>query len=102
MQRSTAAHKESGEPTSRRRSNSTVVRVPPDEVISWDVAQALCRLSLRIRRPISVLLTRRGVTRDVIIGTELSLPDSTLAKGRDSVQSLCGLRLLETQLRNGQ
>lgn len=58
----------------------------------------MCQLSLEIRRPVAVLLTRRGSVQEVIIGTELTLSPTTLAKFRAGARSLRGLRLIRTQL----
>lgn len=60
----------------------------------------MCQLSEDIRRPIAVLLTRRGQIQEVIIGTDLTLSPNTLAKFRVGPRSLRGLRLIRTQLQN--
>lgn len=58
----------------------------------------MCQLSLEIRRPLAVLLTRRGQVQEIIIGTELTLSPATLSKFRSGARSLRGLRLIRTQL----
>lgn len=58
----------------------------------------MCQLSLDFRRPIGVLLTRRGQVQEIIVGTDLTLSPTTLAKFRAGSRSLRGLRLLRTQL----
>ena len=58
----------------------------------------MCQLSQDIRRAIAVLLTRRGQVEEIIIGTDLTLSPSTLAKFRAGSRSLRGLRVLRTQL----
>jgi GTPase len=73
-------------------------RVPVDKVISAELAKTMCQLSLEIRRPIGVLLTRRGLVQETIIGTELTLSPTTMAKFRAGTRSLRGLRLMRTQL----
>jgi GTPase len=73
-------------------------RVSTDKVISPELAKTMCQLSIDIRRPIGVLLTRRGLVQEVIVGTELSLTPTTLAKFRTGARSLRGLRLIRTQL----
>jgi GTP-binding protein HflX len=58
----------------------------------------MCQLTLDIRRPIAVLLTRRGLVQEIIVGTDLTLSPTTLAKFRAGPRSLRGLRLIRTQL----
>jgi GTPase len=62
------------------------------------LARTLCQLSLDIRRPLAVLLTRRGLIQEIIVGTDLTLSPTTLAKFRAGARSLRGLRLIRTQL----
>ncbi len=73
-------------------------RVPQDRVLSPEMAKTLCQVSLDVRRPIAVLLTRRGQIQEVIVGTDLTLSATTLAKFRAGPRSLRGLRLIRTQL----
>ena len=73
-------------------------RVPQDKVLSLELAKAMCQLSLEIRRPLAVLLTRRGQVQEIIIGTDLTLSATTLSKFRAGSRSLRGLRLIRTQL----
>ena len=58
----------------------------------------MCQLTLDIRRSIAVLLTRRGLVQEIIVGTDLSLSPTTLTKFRAGPRSLRGLRLIRTQL----
>ena len=74
--------------------------MPHDKVLSPELAKAMCQLSQDIRRAIAVLLTRRGQVQEIIIGTDLTLSPSTLAKFRAGSRSLRGLRVLRTQLRD--
>jgi GTPase len=73
-------------------------RVPQDKLLSLELAKAMCQLSLEIRRPLAVLLTRRGQVQEIIIGTDLALSPTTLSKFRAGSRSLRGLRLIRTQL----
>ncbi len=73
-------------------------RVSTDKVVSPELARTMCQLSLDIRRPIGVLLTRRGLVQEVIVGTELQVSPTTLAKFRAGARALRGLRLIRTQL----
>jgi GTP-binding protein HflX len=72
--------------------------VPQDKVLSPELAKAMCQLSLELRRPLAVLLTRRGQVQEIIIGTDLTLSPTTLSKFRAGSRSLRGLRLIRTQL----
>lgn len=73
-------------------------RVPNDKVISLELAKALAQLTLEIRRPIGVLLTRRGQVQEVIVGSALTLSSTTMTLFRTSPRSLRGLRFIRTQL----
>lgn len=73
-------------------------RVPLDRVLSLELAKTVCQLTLDIRRPIAVVLTRKGQVQEIIVGTELTLAPATLARFRAGVQSLRGLRVIRTQL----
>ena len=69
-------------------------------MLSLDLAKAMCQLSLEIRRPLALLLTRRGQVQEIIIGTDLALSPTTLSKFRAGSRSLRGLRLIRTQLQD--
>lgn len=73
-------------------------RVPHDKVLSLELAKAMCQLSMEIRRPLAVLLTRRGQVQEILVGTDLTLSPTTLSKYRAGSRSLRGLRLIRTQL----
>ncbi len=73
-------------------------RVPSDKVISLELAKAMAQLTLEIRRPLGVLLTRRGQVQEVIVGTELTLSSTTMTVFRAGARSLRGLRFVRTQL----
>lgn len=73
-------------------------RVPQDKVLSPELARTMCQLTLDIRRPLAVLLTRRGLVQEIIVGTDLALSPATAAKFRAGPRSLRGLRLVRTQL----
>lgn len=72
-------------------------RVPHDKVLSPELAKTLCQLSSEVRRPIAVVLSRRGQVQEITIGTELVLSPTTLAKHRAGPRSLRGLRVIRTQ-----
>jgi GTP-binding protein HflX len=58
----------------------------------------MAQLTLEIRRPLGVLLTRRGQVQEVIVGTELTLSSTTMTLFRTGTRSLRGLRFVRTQL----
>ncbi|MEK9140815.1 MAG: GTPase HflX, partial [Nitrospirota bacterium] len=58
----------------------------------------MAQLTIELRRPIGVLLTRRGQVQEVIVGTELTLSSTTLTLFRTGARSLRGLRFIRTQL----
>ena len=72
--------------------------MPPDRVLSPELAKSLAQLALDIRRPLAVLVTRRGLIQEIIVGTEMVLSPTTQAKFRAGPRSLRGLRLIRTQL----
>jgi GTP-binding protein HflX len=72
--------------------------VPQDKILSLELAKTMCQLTLDIRRPIAVLMTRRGLVQEIIVGMDLTLSPTTLAKFRTGPRSLRGLRLIRTQL----
>jgi GTP-binding protein HflX len=73
-------------------------RVPSGKVISLELAKAMAQLTLEIRRPLGVLLTRRGQVQEVIVGTELTLSSTTITLFRTGARSLRRLRFVRTQL----
>lgn len=75
-------------------------RVPHDKILTPELAKTMCQLTLDIRRPIAVVLTRRGLVQEIIVGTDLVLSPATAAQFRAGPRSLRGLRLIRTQLRD--
>jgi GTP-binding protein HflX len=73
-------------------------RVSHDKVLSPELVKTMCQLTAEIRRPIGVLLTRRGLVQEIIVGTEITLSPTSLGKFRAGPRSLRGLRLVRTQL----
>ncbi|TLY42322.1 MAG: GTPase HflX [Nitrospirae bacterium] len=75
-------------------------RVPEDAIISWELARFCSGLSREIGRQIGLLINRRGLIEDVIVGNdrEVVLPD--LSDYRLGRQALRGIRLIHTHLRD--
>ncbi|MBH0197976.1 MAG: GTPase HflX [Nitrospira sp.] len=74
--------------------------MPHDKILTPELAKTMCQLTLDIRRPIAVVLTRRGLVQEIIVGTDLVLSPATAAQFRAGPRSLRGLRLIRTQLRD--
>jgi len=74
-------------------------RIPPDQVVTPEVARALCLLSRELGRQVGVLVDRRGEVRFVLLGDdrEIHIPD--LSAYRVGHRRLRGLRCLHTHLR---
>jgi GTP-binding protein HflX len=74
-------------------------RIPPREVISYELAGYMCELSAELHRQIGVLIDRRGGIEHVVVGdaSQLMLPDVGRLRGRAG--RFRGLRLVHTHLR---
>lgn len=75
-------------------------RVPTNKVITPELARACTELSHEIRCQIGLLLTRRGVVEQVIVGNARELVITDLSRFALSRRSLRGLRLVHTHLQN--
>jgi GTP-binding protein HflX len=75
-------------------------RVPPEKVVTTEIARACTELSYETRRQIGLLIDRRGHIVSVIIGNdhELVIPD--LSRSRSGLRLLRGVRLVHTHLKN--
>ncbi|HEV8630719.1 MAG TPA: GTPase HflX, partial [Thermoanaerobaculia bacterium] len=73
--------------------------MPPDQVVSPELARHLAEVSRSIGRQVGVFLGREGSVRNVIVGdaTKLDLPDVGRLRGGPS--RFRGLRLVHTHLR---
>ncbi len=74
-------------------------RLPPDRVVSGELARYLTELSRELRRQIGIIADRRGTIVHVILGDdrEIVIPDlSDYGLGRSGLR---GLRCLHTHLR---
>ena len=75
-------------------------RVPVDQVLSLEAAKTLAQFTHEIRRPIGLVLNRRGVVQDVLVGAGTEPSPTTLAAHRASPRSLRGLRLIRSQVKD--
>ena len=74
-------------------------RMPVDEVLSVEAAKTLAQFTHEIRRPIGLVITRRGAVQDVLVGAGTEPSPTTLATFRASPRSLRGLRLIRSHLK---
>ncbi len=74
-------------------------RMPVDEVLSSEAAKTLAQFTHEIRRPIGLVITRRGAVKDVLVGAGTEPSRTTLATFRASPRSLRGLRLIRSSLK---
>lgn len=73
-------------------------RVPPDQLISPELARSLCELSREISRQIGLLLDRRGRVQDVFVGDARQITLTGLGRYRAGKTRLRGLRFVHTHL----
>ena len=75
--------------------------IPPENIISHDLARQLSFLSRDINRQIGLLISRKGEISTVIIGDHKSILIPDLEGFRSSSLRFKGLRLIHTHL-NGE
>ena len=73
-------------------------RIPPEKVITSELARLLSDLSREIRRQIGILVERRGTIALVIVGDPKGLTIPELSRDRTGILRLRGLRLIHTHL----
>jgi len=73
-------------------------RIPPERVVTHELARGLTELSRAINRQIGLLVTRRGEVAYVIVGTHQGLLIPSLEGFRASSRRFKGLRLIHTHL----
>ncbi|MCW5799277.1 MAG: GTPase HflX [Nitrospira sp.] len=72
--------------------------MPASVVLTAELARTTSQLSREIRRPIGLLITRRGAIEQVLVGAGCAPTFESLAKFRVGSHSLRGLRLIRTHL----
>jgi len=75
-------------------------RVPPEKVVTTEIARACTELSYETRRQIGLLIDRRGHIVSVIIGNDHELVIPHLSRSRSGLRLLRGVRLVHTHLKN--
>ena len=73
-------------------------RIPPEKVITSELARLLSDLSREIRCQIGILVERRGTIALVIVGDQKSITIPELSRDRTGILRLRGLRLIHTHL----
>ncbi|OIP64283.1 MAG: GTPase HflX [Nitrospirae bacterium CG_4_9_14_3_um_filter_53_35] len=73
-------------------------RIPPDRVITEELARYLTELSYEIGRQIGVLTDRKGNILTAVVGDRRGILIPDLSSYRVSITRLCGLRLIHTHL----
>jgi GTP-binding protein HflX len=73
--------------------------LPPQQVVSLELAHSLAEISLEIKRQIGLLINRRGDLLYVIVGHDHSLLIPDLSEFRGAKGRLKGLRLLHTHFK---
>jgi GTPase len=74
--------------------------IPPENIITQDLARLLSLLSRDINRQIGLLISRRGEISSVIIGDHKSIFIPDLERFRASSMRFRGLRLIHTHLKS--
>ncbi len=66
--------------------------------MTTELARTACQLTLEIRRPVGLLITRRGAVEQVLVGPGCVPAFESLSKFRGGPHSLRGLRLIRIHL----
>ena len=75
-------------------------RIPPEKVVTPEVARECAELTYETRRQIGLLVNRRGQIESVIIGNDHELVIPHLSRTRSGLRLLRGVRLVHTHLKN--
>jgi GTP-binding protein HflX len=75
-------------------------RIPPEKVVTLDVARECADLTFETRRQIGLLVNRQGQMESVIIGNDHELVIPHLSRTRSGLRLLRGVRLVHTHLKN--
>lgn len=73
-------------------------RIPPDRIVTNEVAREIAALSRRLGRQIGILVSRRGEIARVIVGDHRQIVIPALDGIRSASTRLKGLRLIHTHL----
>ena len=73
-------------------------RIPPEFLLTQELARDLCRLSCEIRRQIGIMINRRSKIAYVIVGDNKKIVIPNFSKYRAAPGRLVGLRCIHTHL----
>jgi GTP-binding protein HflX len=73
-------------------------RIPPEFLLTRELAREICRLSREIRRQIGILVNRRGKVCSVIVGDNKKIVIPHMGEYRAAPGRLKGLRCIHTHL----
>jgi len=73
-------------------------RIPPQKILTPELARLLSDLSNEIRRQIGILVGRRGSIEIVMVGDQKGITIPDLSRYRTGILRLRGLRLIHTHL----
>ncbi len=76
-------------------------RIPPDRILTQEIARQLTEPSRELNRQIGILVNRRGDVEEVIVGSHRDILIPSLDRFRFAASRLRGLRLIHTHL-NGE
>ena len=83
----------------RRLENLYRRRIPPERVITAELARDICRLSAEINRQVGILVDRRGKIQFVLAGNDQQIVIPDLREFRTAPGRLRGLRCVHTHLK---
>ncbi|MFZ1744752.1 MAG: GTPase HflX, partial [Nitrospirales bacterium] len=75
-------------------------RIPPEKVVTPEVARECAELTYETRRQIGLLVNRQGQIESVLIGDHHELVIPHLSRTRSGLRLLRGVRLVHTHLNN--
>lgn len=73
-------------------------RLPPDRILTIDLAEAVAEISYQLRQPISLVANRRGQIVNVTLGQPWQINTPELRQVRVGPGRLCGHRVIYTRL----
>ncbi len=73
-------------------------KIPPQKVVTPEIAYLLVEISNEIRRQVGILVARRGTVEFVIVGDQKGITIPDLSRFRSGILRLRGLRLIHTHL----
>jgi GTP-binding protein HflX len=73
-------------------------KIPPQKIITPEIARLLSELSNEVHRQIGILVGRRGSVEFVIVGDQKGITIPDLSRYRSGILRLRGLRLIHTHL----